>query len=640
MTMIKLSLAIFSLLFGLLSLYGANFGPDWEQLDTAVNGRWWEKTHTGNNAWLEMVKVPRDEVVAFAVYTVDRGTLKMTAQMYPLYPDEPRVVRLELMIDGVWQEAGSAPIYELGWSAHFRINGWDESKSVPYRVRHGGEAQFEGTIRANDKSKNEIVVGNLSCNSRWDRGDRNAIVANLKKLDPDLLFFAGDQTYDHTEHTTGWILFGKQFAAIIKDRPTVTIPDDHDIGQGNLWGEGGIKAETLRDHNKGGYYYSSDYVRTVERCQTWHLPDAYDPTPIAQGIGVYYTSYNVGGIDFAIIEDRKFKSGPKGKIPDMGPRPDHINDPSYVRSAVDIEGVHLLGPRQLAFLRNWSEDWTGADMKCVLSATNFAGAVHLHGSFENRLLADLDSNGWPQTGRKNALTEMRRGMAFHLAGDQHLSVMIRHGIENWRDGPVTFVSPAIVNSIYGRWWWPEGGESGANPVEGSPLPWTGDYEDGLGNKITMLAYANPDPLSNRRGERGPDDDWADGFGIARFFKDSQEVVFECWPRYSDISKGHSAQFPGWPMRFKMSENDGREPAAYLPELSFKGIENPVVQVIEESTGDVLYTTRVKSKTYRPKVYTNGKYTIRVGEGLPILKTVKGVQSVAASNTKKMTISVR
>ena len=57
-----------------------------------------------------MVKVPRDEVVAFAVYTVDRGTVKMTAQMYPLYPDESREVRLELMIDGVWQEVASALI--------------------------------------------------------------------------------------------------------------------------------------------------------------------------------------------------------------------------------------------------------------------------------------------------------------------------------------------------------------------------------------------------------------------------------------------------------------------------------------------------------------------------------------------------
>jgi hypothetical protein len=231
-------------------------------------------------------------------------------------------------------------------------------------------------------------------------------------------------------------------------------------------------------------------------------------------------------------------------------------------------------------------------------------------------------------------------MAFHLAGDQHLSVLTRHGIENWRDGPVTFVSPAIVNNYYGRWWWPEGGEAGPNPVEGSPLPWTGDFEDGLGNKISMLAYANPDPEANRRGKRDPKEDWADGYGLARFYKDSQEVVFECWPRFADVSKGDSQQYPGWPMRFKMSDNDGREPAAYLPELNFKGIGNPVVQIIEESTGDVLYTTRVRGSNYRPKVYAKGKYTIRVGEDLPILKTVQGVQSVAANSKKKLTIKVK
>lgn len=630
---------LLAFLLGISLLRSADFGPDWENLDSAVNGRWWEKTHTGRKAWLEMVEVPRDEVVAFAIYTIDRGMVKMTAQMYPLYPDESREARLELQIDGDWQEVASALIYELGWSAHFRINGWDESKSVPYRVRHGEEAQFEGVLRANDKSKNEIVIGNLSCNSNQDRGDRNSIVANLKKQDPDMLFFAGDQTYDHTEHTAGWLLWGAQFAEIIKDRPVVTIPDDHDIGQGNLWGEGGVQAKIIAG-NDGGYFYPADYVRMVERCQTWHLPDPYDATPIAQGIGVYYTSYNVGGIDFAIIEDRKFKTGPNGEIPPMGPRPDHINEPTYKRSAVDVPGLKLLGDRQLAFLDNWSEDWTDAEMKCVLSQTNFAGAVHLHGSFENRLLADLDSNGWPQTGRKNALKEMRKAMAFHLAGDQHLSVLTRHGIENWRDGPVTFVSPAIVNNYYGRWWWPEGGESGPNPVEASPLPWTGDFEDGLGNKISMLAYANPDPEANRRGKRDPKEDWADGYGLARFYKNSQEVVFECWPRFADVGKGDSQQYPGWPMRFKMSENDGREPVAYLPELNFKGIENPVVQIIEESTGEALYTTRVRGRSYRPKVFTKGKYTIRVGEDLPILKSVKGVRSVAANSKKKLSISIR
>ena len=69
-----------------------------------------------------------------------------------------------------------------------------------------------------------------------------------------MLFFAGDQTYHHTEHTAGWIEFGLQFRDLIKDRPTVTIPDDHDVGQANLWGESGIVA-TSPAGNSGGYFY-------------------------------------------------------------------------------------------------------------------------------------------------------------------------------------------------------------------------------------------------------------------------------------------------------------------------------------------------------------------------------------------------
>ena len=73
-----------------------------------------------------------------------------------------------------------------------------------------------------------------------DRGDRESYVQNCEYLDPDLVFFAGDQSYDHTEHTASWLLFGSQFGEIWRERPCISIPDDHDIGQGNLWGEGGI----------------------------------------------------------------------------------------------------------------------------------------------------------------------------------------------------------------------------------------------------------------------------------------------------------------------------------------------------------------------------------------------------------------
>ena len=47
-------------------------------------------------------------------------------------------------------------------------------------------------------------------------------------------------------------------------------------------------------------------------------------------------------------------------------------------------------------------------MKAVLSQTAFCGAVHMHGKPDDRLLADLDCNGWPQTKRNLALEEIRR----------------------------------------------------------------------------------------------------------------------------------------------------------------------------------------------------------------------------------------
>ena len=177
------------------------------------------------------LNVPREDVVAFALYTHDEGTLKLSAQLYPLKPDESREVRLELKQGGDWKEIAREEIVFPGWSAHFRIKNWDNSRSVPYRVRHGKDAMFQGLIRKDPVDKDEIVVANMSCNSSRTPGERPRIVRNLLLHDPDLLFFAGDQTYHHTQHTAGWIQFGLQFRDLIKDRPTVSIPDDHDVGQ-------------------------------------------------------------------------------------------------------------------------------------------------------------------------------------------------------------------------------------------------------------------------------------------------------------------------------------------------------------------------------------------------------------------------
>src|SRR5690606_19311575 len=103
----------------------------------------------------------------------------------------------------------------------------------------------------------------------------------------------------------------------------------------------------------------------------------------------------------------KFKSGPQGLVPEQGPRPDHITDPNFDPMLADVEGAELLGERQLHFLDVWGKDWDGAEMKAVLSQTVFANAAHLHGKDSERLIADLDSNGWPQTGRRKALEAIR-----------------------------------------------------------------------------------------------------------------------------------------------------------------------------------------------------------------------------------------
>ncbi len=587
--------------------------PAFSGLESRATGEWWKKKPTQRQSM--DLNVPRDEVVAFAVYTTHRNIMKMTAQFFPLMPDEAKIARLELKQDGEWQEVARQPIQELGWSAHFRIEDWDQTRHVEYRMRHGAKAQFEGLIRKNPVDKETIVVGSLSCNSSRTPGPRSQMIDNLKRLDPDLLFFAGDQSYHHREHTYGWLEFGVQFRDVLRDRPVITIPDDHDVGQANIWGENGKKATTPQGPS-GGYFYPAGYVNMVQRCQTWHLPDAFDATPIERGISVYFTSLNVGGIDFAIIEDRKFKSGPEGKIPKMGPRPDHITDPKYDRASVDLPDLKLLGDRQLKFLDAWSQDWTSTEMKCVLSQTAFCGAVHLHGTEGNRLLADLDSNAWPQTGRNKALASIRRAWAPHLCGDQHLAVVVKHGTENHRDGPYAFTSPAIVNTIYGRWWWPENEQAGENPVPDSPLPWTGDYLDGLGNKISMLAYANP---PNRKDEKQR----GDGFGVVRFNKKTRKIKFECWPRFADVAEGDGGQFPGWPITIDYRDNDGRSPVGWLPELVLPEGERPVVQIID-STGQIQYTVRITANKFRAPVYTLGSHSIRLGRDKADLKLIEDV----------------
>ncbi|WP_040764665.1 hypothetical protein [Novipirellula maiorica] len=567
---------------------------------------------------LSIPKVEKKDIICFALYTVHDNTLKLTAQLYPLSGSDPKTVRLEIEKDGKWTEVARTMVIEPGWTAPFRVEKWDDSKSYKYRVAHGSEAFYQGTVRKNPVDKDEIVVAGFTGNSIQPAhgGDisRQDLIDNVNRVDADVLFFSGDQVYDHNRHYAAWLKFGREFGDIIKDRPTICLPDDHDVGQPNLWGESG-KISTLSGAADGGYAKPGVYVKEVERAQTSHLPDPVDPHKIGQGIGVYFTNLNWGGIDFAILEDRKFKTGPAGRVPKQGPRPDHIRNPEYDPASVDVPGAVLLGERQLKFIDNWAQDWSDAKMKVALSQTIFCGGAHIHGSANGRLHADMDSNGWPQSGRNRALAELRKAFAFHYAGDQHLATLFHHGIDEHRDAIWSFCVPSIAN-LYLRWWLPL--EPGKNREPGAP-EYTGDQLDGFANKVTNYAAANPEekPAGNLLNTR------AAGFGIVRLNTKTRDITMECWPRNVDVTDPSAEQYLGWPRTISQFDNYNPPSWGKLGEMTFN-IENPVVQLIDADSKEVLYTVRIPGKTFTPAAPKDKKFIVKVGKDAPMAMIANGV----------------
>ena len=138
----------------------------------------------------------------------------------------------------------------------------------------------------------------------------------------------------------------------------------------------------------------------------------------------------------------------------------------------------------------------------------------------------------------------------------------------------------------------------------------------------MLAYANPVDRTDEKKR-------SDGWGLALYNKKDRTTTFECWDRWSDVSSGEG-QFPGWPITFKMEDNDGREETHWLPTLKFEK-PNQVVQVVHEGDDEILYTIRIQGNSFQPAVYGPGKYTIKTGVDKPDEISMTGVNAVAEKN---------
>jgi phosphodiesterase/alkaline phosphatase D-like protein len=500
--------------------------------------------------------------ILFSQYTLSGGTLKLTAQMPPLGDQDSPHVKL---VAG--ERTATTTIHAEARTATFRFDQWTATNDVPYRLEYEFKSRdqstthtWTGTIRREPLDKPAFSVADISCNIH-SAFPNTRYVEHVRHVDPDFLAFVGDQFYESTagygvtvkplnaailDYLRKWYIHGWTWRELLRDRPSISLPDDHDVYQGNIWGENGAPQGATQE--SGGYRMPAEWVNVVHRTQTSHHPDAHDPTPVEQGITQYYGRLIYGGLDFVLLADRMYKTGPEGAVPPTGGRADHVTDPKFDPRTADLPGLQLLGAKQEKFLADWAEDWSAGKLKVVVSQTIFTAMATTHGGPNGRLVADYDTNGWPQTARTRAVRSIRKACAFHLAGDQHLPAVVQYGIDAHRDGPFAFAGPA-VNVGYPRWWEPlKPGENRA-PGQSEIM---GDFFDSFGNHLTVVAVAN--------GEKEPRlpvleamTDKASGLGIVRFDKATRRVTIECWPFDVDPTAAGAKQFAGWPVTVELPQ---------------------------------------------------------------------------------------
>ena len=438
--------------------------------------------------------------IMWTQYSLSGDQLRLQAQFAPLNVDTESRAEFWTADDAgseKWKRVADAPLDKLSRTATFTVEGWQSKTNHRYQVRfewNGKRYFWDGRIRKEPTRDEPFKLGCFSCDNGY-LFPIPAMVQQVKRQNPDMVFFAGDQIYESyggfgvnkTKNTEAamkdylrkFYQFGWTWREVLRDRPCVILPDDHDVFQGNLWGHGGRKLPPgkMNEWARGGYEMPGDWVRAIERTNVGHLPDPAVDITLPIGIKPYFTSLTYGGIGFVILEDRKFKTGPLS-VPDDARR--------------EGTGGNLLGQQQEDFLEKWSRDWREHKMKCALSQTIFCRAATHVGPDLRRSRGYYDSGAWPKAARNRVVRILGDCNALAIHGDQHLGVLLRHGVDEFDDAGFAFMVPGTANG-FPRAWWP-GINKGTPSADQS---FTGKFQDEAGHPIHILAVGNPEPGSNR-----------------------------------------------------------------------------------------------------------------------------------------------
>jgi hypothetical protein len=607
----------------------------------------------GSRFWFKNWKISGSKIASFparkfgpilwSMYSLndtrqeDGYVLKISAQFPPLGDKDSHSVILQIKREDIWETVGQEKIDSDARNAMFRIPHWTADADIPYRLLYETEDkngkivndEWTGIIQKDPRNSDEITIASLNC-QHYNGFPYQPIVDNIKEINPDLLTFHGDQLYESNggygvirdvaeqgferatlNYLRKFYMFGWAFRDVMHSRPTIVMTDDHDVFQGNIWGEGGEAAISTDASTSSGYIMPPDWVNIVHRTQTGHNPDPYDPKPIKQNIKPWYAEMVYGGISFAVISERMFKSGPSTVNMREG-RADLIETPDFDPELLDKQELSLLGERQSIFLENWIEDWSGAEMKIVLGQTPYANLNTHSGPNGERLYADLDSNGWPQTPRNNALRIFRKGFVFHLNGDQHLPTVTHYGIDKPRDAGWGFCPPG-VSVGWPRWWMADqvGFDVQNRPEHG--LPNTGQYIGPFGHPNYLYSVGNPITLDGvNRYVRAHNK--SSGFGVVRVNTHERTIRMEAYRFLAKIgNEAIDNQFPGWPVTITQLDNYGKNRIGYLQEVSHPDSNQPVVKVFDSETDRLIYALRAPTNTFRPFVFDQGIYRVEIGD---------------------------
>lgn len=522
-----------------------------------------------------------------SLYTVTTDSLFLSAQLMPFLISDADKIMLTL-IDANNNKYNINPLVnQEAKQALFRIPLPQlTNNSFKYKITYSGkqtpnEFTYSGTIKLkNDKPEQTIMA--LTCNGYpFYKNDLNystihypyeQISKAYKDFKPDVLTFLGDQIYESRPHPPfidadfiavdylyKWYLWCYMFREITANTPTIVLTDDHDVFQGNLWGNNNtsIKKDSLIPdyygaqnndtwlQDLGGYIYGNDFVNMIFKTQTAHLPYPYNPAQ-TNGLNNYYTSYDFGQLSFLILEDKKFKSPPTA-----------LNLKSFNGFALnksspiinyEAKNLKLLGDNQLKMIANWRNNTIKT--KIVLTQSAFASLTttpHDFNTLNDKLAKkdslaqivspDMDTNGWPKVGRDKALSAFNDSSVLFLSGDQHLAAVVQ--LFDTSNTPYTFFSVPSIANTWPRVW---------SPKNGGLENQLGFFTDAFGNKLNVKAVVNPD---NNVAEPIEINSRMPGFGIIKINTQENKAKLYAYPLNYDLQPQVKTAYKGFPIHVKL-----------------------------------------------------------------------------------------